>query len=169
MSLELAFYKGTRAENPASRLFDRIVCWRTGGRFSHVEIVCTTVSDGRTVCASSSFRDGGVRFKTIDLNTGRWERVTVDGDHSAAVFWFSEHEDQPYDWFGLLGWVFPWRVSNRRWWFCSEAVSEALGIPDSWRISPSDLYRMVTTDNLRTALRESMRLDPPPKAVPDTQ
>jgi hypothetical protein len=144
--IQLAFYLGTKRENPAARLFDRLVCWRTGGRFSHVEVVDEYLSNTGFVarCLSSSFRDGGVRSKVIDLDSGRWVLKSLPGDPEAVRPWFTAHMGEPYDWFGLFGWVLPWRVSNRRWWFCSEAVAEAMGLPESWRISPNDLHRRLT-------------------------
>lgn len=138
----LAFYKGTRAENPHAKLFDRLVCWRTRGRFSHCEIVGDRRPDGLHMCMSSSFRDGGVRIKAIDLASGRWDLVQIDADSQPAAQWFAAHIGQPYDAFSLLGWVLPWRVSDRRTWFCSEACAASLGIPRSWEISPNDLYRL---------------------------
>lgn len=141
MKVTLAFYKGQRSENDHALLFDRLVCWRTASRFSHVELVLEEMPGGRARCASSSLRDGGVRVKEIDLRTGRWVLATVEGDIDDARDWFRRHDGLPYDWFSLLGWVLPWRVSFWRWWFCSEAVAESLGRPRSWRISPDDLFK----------------------------
>jgi hypothetical protein len=140
--ITLAFYKGTRAENPKARVFDRLVCWRTGGRFSHCELVQDIISP-HGLCWSASLRDGGVRQKWIDLASGRWELVTIPGDKAAAVAWFEAHRGAPYDWFGLLGWVVPWRMSVQRWWYCSESCGAAAGLPPDTtrRLSPSDLYR----------------------------
>lgn len=141
-TVTLAFYKGTSAENPKARPFDRLTCWRTRSRFSHVELVVTTGDiTGLSNCWSSSFRDQGVRPALIDLASGRWVLVEVpDLSLQDAVKWFELHQGAPYDWFGLLGWVLPWRVSNRAWWFCSEACAEALGLLESWKTSPGDLY-----------------------------
>jgi hypothetical protein len=136
MVVTLAFYKGTLAENDHAKLFDRVVCWRTRGRFSHVELV---LPNG--FCASSSFRDGGVRFKRIDLNSGRWELVQYEGDPSEACRWFAAHENAQYDAFSLLAFAVPWRMSDARRWYCSEAVATALGLWDSPdKISPNLLY-----------------------------
>lgn len=138
----LAFYKGAKSENPHARPFDRLTCWRTRSRFSHCELVVVQdIAAGISRCYSSSLRDNGVRAKLIDLKSGRWVLVQVpDLSLKDAVKWFELHQGAPYDWFGLLGWVFPWRVSNRAWWFCSEACAEALGLLESWKTSPGDLY-----------------------------
>jgi hypothetical protein len=145
--ITLAFYKGTAAENPSARFFDQLVCWRTHGRFSHCEIV---VDPATGLCASSSLRDHGVRFKYINLHSGRWELVTVPGDVDKAVEWFKAREGAPYDWFGLLAWAVPWRVDRRGRWFCSESCAAALGLPQPWGISPNDLYHIAVSTSILT-------------------
>ena len=141
-TITLIFYKGTRAANPHARLFDRLATWRTRGPYSHCELVLDRI-DHMVLCWSSSFLDGGVRSKWIDVSTGRWDVVTFPGDRAAAARWFEAHQGEPYDWFALMGWVLPWRVSHRRWWFCSEACGAAIGLPSevTRRLSPSDLYQ----------------------------
>lgn len=131
----IAFYRGP-APTLLRRIVHALICWRTGGPYSHVELVQWGYKGH-----SSSFLDGGVRVKHINFGTGRWDLVEVPGDEEKAIRWFEEHMGQPYDWFGLFGWVLPWRVSTRKWWFCSEAVAEAMGLAKSWRISPNDLHR----------------------------
>ncbi len=135
--IQVAFYKGR------TRLFDRLVQWWTRGPYSHCEIVI----DG--LCHSSSWLDGGVRVKSIDLASGRWDLVDIEADlvvNEAAVrAWFAQHAGQQYDLAGLLGFVLPWRTEDRRRWFCSEACAEALWYPRSWTISPNRLARMLAT------------------------
>ena len=142
MSAQLAFYKGR------DRLFDRAVQWWTNGPYSHCELVI----DG--LCYSSSLRDDGIRTKVIDLTSGRWDVVAVTIDERAAQDWFFNHRGAAYDWAGLLGFVLPWRTQDRRRWFCSEACAEAMGLPESWTISPNDLARLVgvTDEPLERAL-----------------
>lgn len=135
--MKIAFYRGP-APTLLRRIVHRLICWRTDGPYSHVELVT-----GGKWGYSASFLDGGVRVKAINFRSDHWDMVTVPGDEAKAVAWFDAHLGQPYDWFGLFGWVLPWRVSYRKWWFCSEVVAEAMGLPQSWRISPNDLYRIV--------------------------
>jgi len=153
-TLTYAFYKGRKAENPRARIFDRLVCWRTRGRFSHCELVQDIISP-HGLCWSASLRDRGVRQKWIDLASGRWELVTVPGDRAAAVRWFEAHKGAPYDWFGLLGWLAPWRVSNAQWWYCSEACGAAAGLPPEQirRLSPNDFYRWAMAQQTTTPAR----------------
>jgi len=133
----LAFYKGR------SRLFDRLVRWWTRSPYSHVELVLSVSEDGMAECASSSFLDGGVRVRWMRLDGSRWDVVELPGfDADAARVWFAEHLGEGYDVLGLLGFVWPVRHRRRRW-FCSEAIVEALGAPDSWRYSPALLASAV--------------------------
>jgi hypothetical protein len=142
--MKLAFYKGTKAENPQAKLFDRAVCWWTftAGRFSHCELVVSG-PDNEAVCLSSSYRDGGVRQKVIDLTSGRWELVDIIGDKAVALNWFLKNDGKHYDVPGLFGFVLPFRMNMRHWWFCSEACAEALGLKRSWEIHPNKLYEIV--------------------------
>ena len=135
--MQLAFYKGP-ASTFGQRLFHRLVCMVTGGRYSHVELVI----DG--VCHSASSRDGGVRSKVVDFSSGRWDLVdlpaylvSVSADDARA--WFAAHNGQPYDTPGLLGFLLPWRVERPSAYFCSEAVMAALGYAEPWQYSPADM------------------------------
>jgi len=127
-----AFYKGTRPglqgiANRAIRFVDR-------GEYSHCELI---FSDG--ISASSSLMDGGVRFKEIHFKPEHWDFVDLPEDETAARRWFTIHAGQKYDIWGdarfIIGLA---RHSNDRW-FCSEAMAEALGIPESWRFGPNGL------------------------------
>jgi hypothetical protein len=139
-----AFYKGTLQENPGAKLFDRLVCWRTRGRFSHVELV----ADGKALCFSSSLRDGGVRAKQINLHTGRWVLVELPDAGNvmlgSAMKWFRVHAGAGYDWFSLLAFVVPLPLRDSRRWYCSEAVGMATRLWTSRRkISPNKLFTVI--------------------------
>ncbi len=142
-TLHLALYRGTRAENPGALFFDRLICWRTGSRWSHAELVFDHQPVGPSVCASSSIRDGGVRTKLINLHSGRWDVVPLPGfdDASArrAQLWFVINKGRPYDWLGILGYALPVPLQWSRAWYCSEAVAAALGIGRRRWMSPQKL------------------------------
>ncbi len=126
--MQIAFYKGR------TRLFNRLTAWWTNGPYSHCELVV----DG--VCWSSSFMDGGVRVKKMDLDPDRWDVIDVPGDVTAAQQWFSDHHGDDYDVLGLFGFLWrPWRDDKDRW-FCSEALAAALGFADAWRFCPNTLH-----------------------------
>lgn len=131
--VRLAFYKG------AGTVGNALVRTWTRSRYSHCELVI----DG--MCYSSSVRDGGVRAKRIDLDSGHWDIVDLPwADKAAALEYWALTKSQPYDWWGLIG----SQVLNRRsdWGgaaFCSEWCAAALGIPSPEIYSPGTLAGLV--------------------------
>ena len=90
----VAFYTANHKGLPG--VYNRLVKWWERGRYSHCEIL---FSDGQ--CASSSFMDGGVRFKKIDFAIDKWDFVRVpDSLEAEARAWFEQHQGAKYD---LLG------------------------------------------------------------------
>lgn len=114
--MKIAFYKGLAY----GRLIDRLVCICTLSKFSHCEIV---FSDG--LCVSSSFRDGGVRFKPIDLNH-KWEVFEVECsvvEEESIRSFFNLHEDSRYNLIGALASWIGFTVRSNDQFFCSEIVA----------------------------------------------
>lgn len=139
--MQLAFYKGPPADL-AHRIAHWCTCIFTLSRYSHVELVI----DG--VCYTSSARDGGVRAKRIDLESGHWDVVTLPADfrdEAKALAWFRSHLGQRYDWLGVFRFApfLRWLPHRPRQWFCSEAVAAALGFPDPETWTPADLAGVV--------------------------
>jgi len=136
--MRIAFYKGKQ------RLFNRFVCWWTNGPYSHCEVVFDAGPGlvSPALCASSSFMDGGVRFKVIDLDPEKWDVIDVPAlSQEQAYRWFHENEDAGYDLIGLLSTSFPIRHSMWRY-FCNEAVGAAGGLQDAWRFNPTSFARV---------------------------
>jgi hypothetical protein len=136
--------------------FHVLVCVGTLSRFSHTELVFGEPDEnGESLCATSSGRDGGVRFKRIKLDPARWTVDPLSGLHAnaeaQALLWFHKHEGEPYDHQGLAAvWLFTvapfmravWRlIQARRRWFCSESAAAALGLWRPWTRSPGALRR----------------------------
>lgn len=138
--MKIAFYKGTRPF-PQS-LFNQAVRWWTGGAYSHCEIV---FSDGMS--ASSSFLDGGVRFKKIDYDDDHWDFIDFKQDESSARKWFYLHENQKYDVLNLLGFIWRRKDGSKKKFTCSEACATALGFEEPWRYDPNSLYSMIKSIN----------------------
>lgn len=134
--MKLAFYKGRED------LYDRLISWWTRGPYSHVELV---INDN--YCMSSSPKDGGIRFKHIDLRPDHWDLVELEGyDPAYAYNWFKEHEGRKYDFLGILGFVFrPLRQDKKRF-FCTEAIGHALKMKEPWRLDPNTMYAVVTSE-----------------------
>jgi hypothetical protein len=104
------------------------------------------------LCFSSSWRDGGVRFKRIALDDPRrWTLVPVpvSGEQAAAVRkWCLRRLGGRYDIAGVLAFKLPFVRQRLNWWFCSEIVTAALqqagllGGVQPHRISPNRLHRL---------------------------
>ncbi|QBP09865.1 hypothetical protein [Cupriavidus metallidurans] len=135
--MQIAFYRGRK------RWLDRLIQWWSRGPYSHCELVLEKAPNGTHVCASSSWVDGGVRMKAIDLSGPAWVVVDVPVSLDTvrqAEEWFRRHDGEGYDILGLVGMVL--RTRNRadgKRWFCSEAVAAALGWSEPWRLDPTTL------------------------------
>lgn len=125
--MKMAFYKGP------GTFFDKLIRFATRSEYSHCEI------EVNGLCFSSSPRDGGVRGKRINLESGHWDVIDIMGDEFTALAWFHEHDGAGYDWVGLVRAVIPFFPHSSTRWFCSEACGAALGIP-AGRLSPQDLF-----------------------------
>ena len=142
--MQLAAYKG-----PAPTLWLKVVHFaicavdtvRQSWRHRRLVVVqhshCELVIEGR--CYSASDRDGGVRGKTIDLDSGHWDVFDIDGDEDRALAWFRDHDGDNYDWIGIARFVLPFLPHRRGHWFCSEACGTALGLSAAFRLTPHDL------------------------------
>jgi hypothetical protein len=148
--MKLAMYKGPpddfwhKVGHTATRVWTR-------SRYSHCELVFSEPgADGLSLCASSSARDGGVRFKRIDLSSGRWDVYGLP-DHDAfdaayARQWFDDHAGLPYDHLGLVWFVLPIGAFDRsKRWFCSEAIAAALRMRRPHKFHPQRVLDAVVT------------------------
>lgn len=140
LMMKIAFYKGTRPF-PQS-LFTQAVRWWTGGAYSHCEIV---FSDG--ISASSSFIDGGVRFKSIDYDD-HWDFLELHQNEIDVRKWFRAHEREKYDVLNLFGFIWRRKDGSRKKWTCSEACASALGLEEPWRYDPNSLYCILSSKNI---------------------
>lgn len=131
--MKVAFYKGR------SRLFNRAVSFWLRGPYSHCELIVGEAG-GKSQCLSSSFMDGGVRFKSIELDPAHWDIVEIDGSIAQAWEWFMAHRGQGYDILGLVGFLLRPVSGDKSRWFCSEAVASMLGFEEPWRFDPMVLW-----------------------------
>ena len=141
--MHIAMYKGP-AKSLAQKLIHWGICSVTRSKYSHCELVPgLRAADGTHLCLSSSLRDGGVRFKRIDLSSGSWDVFPIAEDNeetrARAIQWFVAHADQKYDYLGLLWFLVPIRLHRPDRQFCSEAIARALGLTDPHIYSPQHL------------------------------
>ena len=142
--MRAAFYKGRK------RLFNRLTAWWLRGPYSHCELIMGADAQGRSICASSSFMDGGVRVKHMHLDPEHWDVIEVAGSADAARDWLVEHCGQGYDVLGLVGFIARVLGQSKRRWFCSEAVAAMLDIPDAWRFDPCSLWAALSREMTTT-------------------
>lgn len=128
-----AFYKSTR---PGwAGWYNRLVRWWERGKYSHVELI---FSDG--LAASSSYMDGGVRFKRIDFHPEHWDFIELPAYlEPLARNWFEANAGKRYDLLGNVRFLADFMQDDRSKWFCSEALAESIGMPESWRYGPNGL------------------------------
>ena len=111
------------------RWYQRLIQWRTIGRFAHVELVI----DGTTMYSAVP-GEGGVRSKPA-TEPDRYVRVPVQlarGGAEAARQWFERHLHAVYDARGLVEIAAGQRASDDRAWYCSEACVAALRAAGIW-------------------------------------
>ena len=142
-TMHLAFYKGRPSENRDASLVDKIVCFFTGSRYSHLELVYDYSSVTEIgYCGSSSPRDGGIRTTRIEFNPKHWEifKFETDVSQSHVMEWFGTRTGAKYDWLGAIGVVFPFVRQRKQRWFCSEAIATCLGLEGARKMSPQDIF-----------------------------
>lgn len=118
--MKVAFYRAW----PHGEPLDKLISLWTFGPYSHCELVFT---DGTAF--SSSYRDGGVRFKKIEFLPNRWDLLVIPGPpQSFSLFdgmlwdWCNQHEGAGYDLLGILS----HGLQSSGKWYCSEICAMAL-------------------------------------------
>ena len=132
MHIRVCFRYGDR------RLFARLVTLVQGSDTAHCEAARAWTGDVHE-CVSSSWLDGGVRGKTIEMPAGKWRIYEVDAAIDPLVY-LSQHDGDGYDWLGLLGFVIRTSAASaagdsaaRRWprsWACA---TRGASTPRRWR------------------------------------
>jgi hypothetical protein len=145
IKFQAAFYKGTPTKL-ASKIFDWGVRHLDSGPYSHMELV---FSDGMS--ASSSFADGGVRFKNITFDPTRWDMVDLPAELEApARAWFVANEGKAYDIMGDLWQMLGFVRDKSDKSFCSAACMNALGFTEPWRFRPNAAKSVCVHFNINT-------------------
>lgn len=136
MVMHVAFYRGR------GDIIDKIIRLWTRGKYSHCELVFELVTDGPSLCISSSARDGGVRSKRIMLDDD-WDVIPVAADNAPAWAWAANHANEAYDYLGVIGLALNKGMQDQNKWFCSEAAAAMLGYKKPWSFNPSTLYYFI--------------------------
>lgn len=120
-------------------LWDRLIQYWTGYKYSHCELVVNDIS------YSSSMQDKGVRAKSINYTSGNWDIFPITFVDSAKVLnYYQKTKGSKYSYSDLvLKQVLNTKFNNRGARFCSEWCAEALGIPVSSSLNPGELVELV--------------------------
>jgi len=138
----LAFYRGAYGGK-----FDALIDAWTNGPYSHAELWLDGPAH-RARCFSSSARDGGTRYKVIDLDSGKWDAIPLpfnELDRWIIERHIAELGHRKYDWLGILGFVLPWGEHNDKDCFCSEICLHLIQTRGyllrykAWQVSPVKL------------------------------
>ena len=137
--MKLAFYKGTKKENPKSDLVDNVICFWTKSRFSHVEII---FSNG--ISFSSSPRDKGCRYKPIVYDDSLWVYLIpkFNKNQEQTIMEFCNRQNgKPYDWVGIFLCQFiHLNIDDPKKWFCSELVAKICNLPIPYQYDVGKLF-----------------------------
>ena len=152
MRAQLAFYKGPPQDDWVHTLSHYSIRVWTWSKWSHAELVLNGV------CWSASGRDHGVRRKTINLESGRWDVVDItitDVQAIKALAWFTMHEGDGYDYRNIARFLFTPIGQDRDRWVCFEAIAAALGLAAAHKITANDLWEwaMLHKTNTEPALQ----------------
>lgn len=151
----LAFYKGKKSENPDTTFFDRLICFVTRSRYSHVELIYYYVPETNIgYCWTSSPRDGGVRMAIIQFHKEHWELFDYVGTLPARISeekpiqdindWFTPKAKMKYDWVGAVGSVIRMIKQIETKYFCSEIIAEFFGFFKPYLYTPKKLFNILS-------------------------
>jgi uncharacterized protein YycO len=130
-------------------LFERAICWWTGGPYFHVAMV---FHDNILIESLAGF---GVRMAVVEnIDPARWTTVEVPTtveEEAIIQKWAVSEVGCKYDWLGIfMAQFLGIPRASRNKWFCSELVMDALHQIGRWlpykpcTVSPNKLYKLVT-------------------------
>lgn len=138
MSILVAFRHGDK------RLFSRVVTFFRGGDTAHCESALQHWFGSLSLCVSSSFIDGGVRGKVIDLtDPHKWRVYLWQREHADLMDWLQLHYRSGYDIRALVASTLPRVGHSQAKKHCAESVAEHLLLPEAWRYDPAGLEAYV--------------------------
>mgnify|MGYP003615395477 FL=1 len=144
--IHIAYYLGRKKDNPKTTWLDRVICFFSGSKYSHIEIVFDYDTVTHTGEAwSTSPRDDGVRSKIINFGNGHWEvyehqpLYPISVDTTRAIL--KNYLGYKYDYFGALGSLFSFLPDSQKRIFCTELCGVALGVANSHRMTPGEFYK----------------------------
>lgn len=117
------------------RIFAALTRWRLCSNYCHGGIVC----DGQMY--HMTYANG---LHISDFDQVKWDLYELPDCYSRRLYdLFSQYKQVKYDWFSLLGFVLPWRITDSRRMYCFEWCARVMGLPINKRITPEDLLTEV--------------------------
>ena len=105
--------------------------WRLVSAWCHAGIVCDGVLHHMTLNGMAS---------TDDWTPARWDLIPLHASCRVALTdALRRYANAKYDWFSMLGFVLPWRVTDRNRLYCFELPAEVLGVSHSQLVTPERL------------------------------
>lgn len=135
--MKIIFYKAKYGN-----YVDKIIAASSFSKYSHCELMFPSGE-----CMSSSYRDGGVRKKYINVGD-HWDVFELVGgfDEKAIRYWFDTHESDTYDYLGAIGSAFHIDLTSENKKFCSYTCSICLGLEPI--ITPGGLFRLLKREKM---------------------
>lgn len=124
-----------KKESIPIRILSQLIKWRLVSKYSHGGIV---VGDKLLHCTSK-----GLIEVPWEYDDTVWDIVDLGNDKDEyVVHLFNQCKGTKYDWFSLLGFILPWRVTNRKAMYCFEWCVLAMGKDIICRVTPEVLLRI---------------------------
>jgi uncharacterized protein YycO len=145
--MKVIFYKAKYGD-----LLNKIIALWTLGKYSHCELVVKE-TELLYITYTSHIAYGGVVCRTISKTSDEWDVIDLskfDLNKEKAVNFCKSQIGKGYDLKAIfLTFVIPFKKQDRKKWFCSEFVTEALKASGlnidkkSFRIHPNKLYKIL--------------------------
>ena len=154
LKLRIAFYLAEYGN-----WLDQSIGYFTESLYSHCELVYpSTLEDlknSKSLCYSSSPRDGGVRSKLIPLNNKHWHVYDIEINKEEKLTeltkqiqnYFLKHLNEPYDYLGAFGSAVKVPLYSLNKKFCSLACAQALQLKE-FNLSPANLFTSLCEQQL---------------------
>ena len=127
---------------------DRAISMIDGSPFSHCELVIKDLGNQCYDCISSSYHDGGLRRKKIDMSDNHWVLIPVMCDMAHVLRWFNKRQHFKYNYLGIIRTVIPNFYEPAHFQFCSEACADMLELVDPGSYGIKKLYEWATQTNI---------------------
>lgn len=142
--IRIAFYKGPMNWRTW------IVNWRTGGPYTHCELI---MPSGDCIGISPEDSPPRIRMKRQEFPDDNWDFIDIMVDQIQIIkiiAFFNSTYGHRYDWFGMImSYLLPWFIKHERKWYCSQWIATLLTVSDVYsfnyiKMSPTKLYDILS-------------------------